>query len=153
KGHRPPCSGFSREGLGGASFFYPEPCPAVAGRSFRVGKGGGRSRRRRPGDTERKGLPAAAGPIRSPRVQLRPVRTPRAQVRPPDQALGGASSPGSSSAFVCPYTPIPWWKLSDPPSHPATPTTPSITNPCTSPHGHTAASGSGHRSHTPSAAS
>src|SRR5690606_8012376 len=47
-----------------AALFCPEPSPAAAGRTFRVSKGGGRSRRRRPGDMERKGLPAAAGPIR-----------------------------------------------------------------------------------------
>ena len=52
----------------GSSAPPPEPSPAVAGRPLRVSKGGGRSRRRRPGDMERKGLPAAAGPI-SPRRQ------------------------------------------------------------------------------------
>src|SRR5690606_13203797 len=48
---------------------FPEPSPLVAGRPFRVAKGGGRSRRRRAGDTERKGLPAAAGPVSSRRDQ------------------------------------------------------------------------------------
>src|SRR5690606_29752727 len=50
----------------------PEPSPAVAGRPLRVSKGGGRSRRRRPGDMERKGLPAAAGPLSPPRHQSQP---------------------------------------------------------------------------------
>src|SRR5690606_31091098 len=45
----------------------PKPSPVVAGRPLRVSNGGGRSRRRRPGDMERKGLPAATGPIRLPR--------------------------------------------------------------------------------------
>src|SRR5690606_27699030 len=65
KGTAPHAPASAGKASGGASFFYPEPSPAVAGRPFRVGKGG-RSRRRRPGDTERKGLPAAAGPVRSP---------------------------------------------------------------------------------------
>src|SRR5690554_3591126 len=54
--------------------YHPEPSPAVAGRPLRVSKGGGRSRRRRPGDMERKGLPAAAGPFSSPRTTRRPRR-------------------------------------------------------------------------------
>src|SRR5690606_38223945 len=44
-----------------------KPSAAVAGRPLRVSKGGGRSRRRRPGDMERKGLPATAGPLGPPR--------------------------------------------------------------------------------------
>src|SRR5699024_3972377 len=42
----------------------PKPSPAVAGRPLRVSKGGGGGRRPTPGDMERKGLPAAAGPVR-----------------------------------------------------------------------------------------
>src|SRR5690606_41609939 len=49
------------------AFFFPKPSPAVAGRPLRVSKGGGLRRRRRPGDMERKGLPAAAGPLGSRR--------------------------------------------------------------------------------------
>ena len=49
-----------------------KPNPAVAGRPLRVSKGGGRSRRRRPGDMERKGLPATAG-------LKQPTRTRRGQ--------------------------------------------------------------------------
>src|SRR5699024_7695053 len=44
-----------------------KPGPAVAGRPLRVSKGGGSRRRRGPGDMKRKGLPAAAGPVRSRR--------------------------------------------------------------------------------------
>src|SRR5690554_4257028 len=64
-----------------------KPSPAVAGRPLRVSKGGGRSRRRRPGDMERKGLPAAAGPTSSPRAKAKkPTRTPeKNQKKGPDQ--------------------------------------------------------------------
>src|SRR5690554_5716792 len=57
---------------------FPKPSPVVAGRPLRVSKGGGRSRRRRPGDMERKGLPAAAGPVRSRRGKAK--RQTRSQV-------------------------------------------------------------------------
>src|SRR5690606_28434268 len=43
----------------------------VAGRPLRVSKRGGIRRRRIPGDMERKGLTAAAGPVRSPRAKSR----------------------------------------------------------------------------------
>src|SRR5690625_1506188 len=46
---------------------FRQPGPAVAGRPLRVSKGGGGGRRPTPGDMERKGLPAAAGPISPPR--------------------------------------------------------------------------------------
>src|SRR5690606_18447398 len=48
----------------------PKPSPAVAGRPFRVSKGGGG--RRPPGDMERKGLPAAAGLFSSQRPETKP---------------------------------------------------------------------------------
>src|SRR5690606_7439564 len=41
---------------------FRNPSPSVAGRPLRVSKGGGLRRRRRPGDMERKGLPATEGP-------------------------------------------------------------------------------------------
>src|SRR5690606_15184277 len=56
-----------------------EPSHVVAGRPFRVGKGGGRSRRRRPGDMERKGLPAAAGPFSPPVTNRSPDKEKAAQ--------------------------------------------------------------------------
>ena len=69
-----PTYGGERQSSGGA---VPEPSPVVAGRPLRVSKGGGRSRRRRPGDMERKGLPAAAGPVRSRGSQSKPQAVSR----------------------------------------------------------------------------
>src|SRR5690606_4249105 len=67
----------------------PEPSPAVAGRPLRVSKGGGRSRRRRPGDMERKGLPAAAGPLSSHRSKKQ-IRTRETGIKKPRRQGGPA---------------------------------------------------------------
>src|SRR5690606_36177609 len=60
-----------------------KPSPAVAGRPLRVSKGGGGGRRPTPGDRERKGLPAAAGPVRSAQSQTKQPQ--QRQTSPPRQ--------------------------------------------------------------------
>src|SRR5690606_25100632 len=75
----PPTGGGSRPAL---RRHLAEPSPAVAGRPLRVSKGGGRSRRRRPGDMERKGLPATAGPVRSRRGKAKKTDWEKNQKKP-----------------------------------------------------------------------
>src|SRR5690625_1660012 len=54
----------------------PKPSAVVAGRPLRASQGGGLRRRRRPGDMERKGLPAATGPISSRQSETKPRSLP-----------------------------------------------------------------------------
>src|SRR5690606_4994776 len=104
---------------------------------------GGRTHRRQAGNGRRSA--AAAGGHGA--FLIRRTGMPSARY----QASGGASGPRSSPPS-CPATPMPWWKLSPPPNQPATPTSTSITEDSSRPHGQTAATGSGQRSQALAAA-
>lgn len=67
-------------------------------------------------------------------------------------AAGRLPSASGCGGFS-PYTPTPWRKLSVPPSQPVIITTAPVTADSSSAHGHTAATGSGQRSHSPAVAS
>src|SRR5699024_9550093 len=72
-----------------------KPSPAVAGRPLRVSKGGGGGRRPTPGDMERKGLPATAGPFRPLRSEGAELL---AQTAPPGREKNKKKAPGKTPA-------------------------------------------------------
>src|SRR5690606_8307710 len=86
---------------------------------------------------------ATAGRVRRP---LRAGAGPAGRALPQSpQASGGASGPRSARPSW-PATPMPWWKLSPPPSQPATPTSTAMTEDSIRPQGQTTATGSLQRS-------
>lgn len=78
---------------------------------------------------------------------------PNAAQSAPGYSDAGRLPSASGGGGFSPYTPMPWRKLSVPPSQPVTMTIAAVTADSSRAHGHTAATGSGQRSHRPAVAS